>query len=85
MFTQDERNEINEARNKWQANARENKVCEVISVNEDGQLVREVFPTVEEANKSHPWVSESRGMRGYIDGKDAWRFESSAAYAILSN
>lgn len=85
MFTQEERKSIQEARAQWQANARENKVCEVISVNEDGQLVREVYPTIEDANKIHPWVIESRGMRGHIDGKDAWRFESSAAYAILSN
>jgi hypothetical protein len=83
MFTEAERAEIKRARAEWQDNARANKVCEVITL-DDGKLIRQVFATVEEAQKVHSWVNESRGMRGRIDGKDAWRFESTKAYERLS-
>lgn len=84
MFSSAERIEIQRARAEWQANARENKVCEVITVDDEGRITREVYPTVEEAQKAHSWVDESEGMRGRIDGKDAWRFESAEAYKFLS-
>ena len=84
MFTSEERAEIKRAREEWQANARANKICEVITVDDEGRITREVYPTVEEAQKDHPWVDESEGMRGRIDGKDAWRFESAEAYKFLS-
>lgn len=85
MFTSEERAEIKRAREEWQANARANKICEVITVSPTtGRLDREVFPTIEAAHAVYPWVTEERAMRGHIDGKDAWRFESTKAYERLS-